>query len=90
MSFQTSYIYDLVDKISPKLQKVNSSLQKTATQARKTAEKASNSFKKFSQSLDKTIQKASRLGKSLFLRLQYDRDWETRINFLKFGTYFIY
>lgn len=69
MSFQTSYIYDLVDKISPKLQKVNSSLQKTATQARKTAKKASNSFKKFSQSLDKTIQKASRLGKSLFLRL---------------------
>jgi len=64
MSFKTSYIYDLVDKISPKLKKVNSSLQKTSTQSKKTGEKASNSFKKFNKSLKPVKNNIDKLRKS--------------------------
>ena len=69
MSFKTSYIYDLVDKISPPLQKINNNLQKTTNQVRKTAAKSAISFRKIGRSLDSVATKAKDLGKSLLLRL---------------------
>jgi len=69
MNFKTSYIYDLVDKLSPKLSKINNNLKKTASQVKKSASKSVSAFKKFGKSIDTTAKKAKDLGKSLFLKL---------------------
>lgn len=53
MSFKVSYIYDLVDKLSPQLRKIQGNLQKTANAAKKSASV-------FSKSTDKIKAGASR------------------------------
>ncbi len=69
MSFQIKYIYDLVDRISPDLRKIRKNLTKTQKVAQKVARKAALAFKKFGTQLNKVGLAATRLGKSLFLRV---------------------
>ena len=49
MSFDTSYIYNLVDKITPSLRKINKSLRSNQGELNKTASKAKRSFRAMSR-----------------------------------------
>jgi len=64
MNFKTSYIYDLVDKISPSLQKINGNLKKTTNQVGKTATRSAALFRKFNNSLKPVKNNIDKLRKS--------------------------
>ena len=80
MNFKTSYIYDLVDKLSPKLSKINNNLKKTASQVKKSASKSVSAFKKFGKSIDTTAKKAKDLDPMNGIRkAAKDGDWTSML-----------
>lgn len=62
MAFQVSYIYDLVDKLSPQLKKIQGNLKNTATSAKNVANDINNSFNKISRSLQNVSKKINDFG----------------------------
>lgn len=66
--FQIKYVYDLVDKISPKLKTIQTNLKATADKVEESALKMSSGFDKVKNNLDKIGNKSSKLGKDLILK----------------------
>lgn len=69
MSFKISYIYDLVDKISPKLNKITNNIKEVSSVAKSSAGKAIVAFDKLGNKLNHIGKKTRNLGKDLFLKL---------------------
>jgi tape measure domain-containing protein len=63
--FKISYIYDLIDNISPQLKKIQSNLEITNNKIRSSAQSISNSFDNIGQSLNKTGQSFRNIGSTL-------------------------
>ena len=63
--FKVSYIYDLVDNISPQLKKIQSNLESTGNRVQAIAQSMSSSFDKVSQSLKQTSQSIKNAGSTL-------------------------
>ena len=63
--FKISYIYDLVDNISPQLKKIQSNLQQVNNKVAQTAQSMSNSFNKIGDSLKQTSQSVKNAGSTL-------------------------
>jgi len=63
--FKISYIYDLVDNISPQLKKIQSNLQQVNNKVAQTAQSMSNSFNKIGDSLKQTSQSVKNVGSTL-------------------------
>lgn len=68
MSFQVKYIYDLVDKITPKLKNINNGFKAAASKASVAASKMSSSFDKVKRKLGDVGKKAGEVGRNLFLK----------------------
>lgn len=66
--FQIKYIYDLVDKISPKLKTIQTNLKATADKVEESALKMSSGFDKVKSNLDKIGNKSAQIGKNLILK----------------------
>ncbi len=63
--FKISYIYDLVDNISPQLKKIQSNLEQTRSKIQVVAQSMSASFDKVSQSLKQNAQSIKNVGSTL-------------------------
>ena len=63
--FKVSYIYDLVDNISPQLKKIQSNLEQTRTKTQAIAQSMSSSFDKVGQSLTNTSRSIKNAGSTL-------------------------
>jgi len=63
--FRISYIYDLVDNISPQLKKIQSNLEATRSSVHSTAQSMAASFDKVGQSLKQTSQSLRNAGSTL-------------------------
>jgi tape measure domain-containing protein len=63
--FKVSYIYDLVDNISPQLKKIQSNLEQTRTKTQAIAQSMSSSFDKVGQSLTNTSRSIKNAGTTL-------------------------
>jgi tape measure domain-containing protein len=63
--FKISYIYDLVDNISPQLKKIQSNLQQVNNKVAQTAQSMSTSFNKIGDSLKQTSQSVKNAGSTL-------------------------
>jgi len=63
--FKISYIYDLVDNISPQLKKIQSNLEQVNNKVAQTAQSMSNSFNKIGDSLKQTSQSVKNIGSTL-------------------------
>lgn len=68
MAFQIKYVYDLVDKISPKIEKIRANIDRSADSVRKSANKMNNSFNKIGNKLEEIGKKAGQVGKDLFVK----------------------
>jgi hypothetical protein len=66
--FQIKYVYDLVDKISPKLTTIQTNLKNTSNKVEESALKMSSGFDKVKSNLDKIGNKSSQLGRNLILK----------------------
>ncbi len=51
--FKVSYIYDLIDNITPQLKKIQSSLEAVSTTTKRVAQSMANSLDKLKDKLDK-------------------------------------
>jgi len=63
--FKVSYIYDLVDNISPQLKKIQSNLEATRTKTQAAAQSMASSFSKVGQSLTQTSQSIKNASSTL-------------------------
>lgn len=63
--FKISYIYDLVDNISPQLKKIQSNLEATRNKTQAIAQSMSGSFDRFSETLKNTSQSIKNVGSTL-------------------------
>ena len=63
--FKISYIYDLVDNISPQLKRIQSNLEQVNNKVANTAQSMSNSFNKIGDSLKQTSQSIKNVGSTL-------------------------
>lgn len=63
--FKVSYIYDLVDNISPQLKKIQSNLEQTRTKVQAIAQSMASSFDKVGQSLTNTSRSIKNAGSIL-------------------------
>lgn len=63
--FKVSYIYDLVDSISPQLKKIQSNLEQTRTKTQAAAQSMASSFDKVGQSLTNTSRSIKNAGSTL-------------------------
>lgn len=63
--FKISYIYDLVDNISPQLKKIQSNLEQVNNKVANTAQSMSNSFNKVGDTLKQTSQSVKNVGSTL-------------------------
>lgn len=63
--FKISYIYDLVDNISPQLKKIQSNLEQVNNKVAQTAQSMSNSFNKVGDTLKQTSQSVKNIGSIL-------------------------
>lgn len=63
--FKISYIYDLVDNISPQLKKIQSNLEQVNNKVVQTAQSMSNSFYKVGDTLKQTSQSVKNIGSIL-------------------------
>lgn len=63
--FKISYIYDLVDNISPQLKKIQSNLEQTRNKTQAVAQSMASSFDKVNQSLKQTGQSIKNAGSTL-------------------------
>ncbi len=63
--FKVSYIYDLVDNISPQLKKIQSNLEQTRTKTQAVAQSMASSFDKVGQSLTNTSRSIKNAGSTL-------------------------
>ncbi len=63
--FKVSYIYDLVDNITPQLKKIQSSLEATKTKVHSIAGQMSNSFSNLTDTIKKTSQSFNNVGTTL-------------------------
>jgi len=66
--FKVSYIYDLVDNISPQLNKIQNNLKDTASKVNASAVSMGQSFNKVGNKLRDLGKKSSQVGKDLFLK----------------------
>lgn len=67
-SFQISYVYELVDKLSPVIKKIQNNIDDTANKVNKNAGKMGFDFDKLAQKVDKLGDRFTNLGKKLFIR----------------------
>ncbi len=67
-SFQISYIYELIDKLTPTIEKIESRLDQSAIKIQSTAQKIGESFDKIATKLDKIGNKLTEIGKKLFVK----------------------
>lgn len=63
--FKISYIYDLVDNISPQLKKIQSNLEQVNNKVAQTAQSMSNSFNRVGDTLKQTSQSVKNIGSTL-------------------------
>lgn len=63
--FKISYIYDLVDEITPQLKKIQSNLEATRSKTQAVANSMANSFNNIGESLKKTSQSLKNVGSTL-------------------------
>ena len=63
--FKISYIYDLVDEITPQLKKIQSNLEATRSKTQAVANSMANSFNSIGESLKKTSQSLKNVGSTL-------------------------
>ena len=63
--FKISYIYDLVDNISPQLKKIQSNLEQVNNKVEQTAQSMSNSFNRVGDTLKQTSQSVKNIGSTL-------------------------
>ena len=63
--FKISYIYDLVDNISPQLKKIQSNLEQVNNKVSNTAQSMSNSFNRVGDTLKQTSQSVKNIGSTL-------------------------
>lgn len=63
--FKISYIYDLVDNISPQLKKIQSNLEQVNNKVANTAQSMSNSFNRVGDTLKQTSQSVKNIGSIL-------------------------
>ena len=63
--FKISYIYDLVDNISPQLKKIQSNLEQVNNKVANTAQSMSNSFNRVGDTLKQTSQSVKNIGSTL-------------------------
>lgn len=66
--FKVSYIYDLVDNITPQLKKIQSSLEAVSTTTKRVAQSMASSLDKLKDKLDKIGTKSMQFGKDMFLK----------------------
>ena len=66
--FKVSYIYDLVDNITPQLKKIQSSLEATRGKTQATAQSMTSSLDKVKNKLDSIGKKSINFGKDMFLK----------------------
>ena len=66
--FKISYIYDLVDNISPQLKKIQSNLEATRGKTQATAQSMTSSLDKVKNKLDSIGKKSINFGKDMFLK----------------------
>lgn len=66
--FKISYIYDLIDNISPQLKQIQANLETTKNKVASSAQSISSSFDKIRNKLDLVGKKAINLGKDMFLK----------------------
>jgi len=66
--FKVSYIYDLIDNITPQLKKIQSSLEAVSTTTKRVAQSMANSLDKLKDKLDKIGTKSMQFGKDMFLK----------------------
>lgn len=63
--FKISYIYDLVDEITPQLKKIQSNLEATRSKTQAVANSMANSFNSLGESLKRTSQSLKNVGSTL-------------------------
>lgn len=63
--FKISYIYDLVDEITPQLKKIQSNLEATRSKTQAVANSMANSFNSLGESLKRTSQSIKNVGSTL-------------------------
>ena len=66
--FKVSYIYDLVDNITPQLKKIQANLEAVSTTTKRVAQSMANSLDKLKDKLDKIGTKSMQFGKDMFLK----------------------
>ena len=66
--FKVSYIYDLIDNITPQLKKIQSSLEAVSTTTKRVAQSMASSLDKLKDKLDKIGTKSMQFGKDMFLK----------------------
>ena len=66
--FKISYIYDLVDNISPQLKKIQSNLNNAKYKVWSTAVDMGDAFDKLSKKLDVIAKKTMNFGKNMFVK----------------------
>lgn len=68
MAFQTKYIYDLVDRMTPAIKKIQTSVESSSLKIKQNADKINSSFTQIEHKLDSIGKKAGSMGKSLFIK----------------------
>lgn len=68
MAFEIKYIYELVDKISPKVEKIKRNVDASARGVKSAAAKMGRAFEDAGKKLDRFGKKARDVGKGLFLK----------------------
>ena len=66
--FKVSYIYDLVDNITPQLKKIQANLEAVSTTTKRVAQSMANSLDKLKDKLDKIGTKSMQFGKDMFVK----------------------
>lgn len=68
MAFKIKYVYELVDKISPKIEKIKRNIEASASGVKSAAAKMGRAFEDAGKKLDRFGKKARDIGKGLFLK----------------------
>jgi len=66
--FKVSYIYDLIDNITPQLKKIQANLEAVSTTTKRVAQSMASSLDKLKDKLDKIGTKSMQFGKDMFLK----------------------
>ena len=69
--FKVSYIYDLVDNITPQLKKIQANLEAVSTTIKRVAQSMASSLNKLKDKLDKISTKSMQFGKDMFLKATF-------------------